>query len=74
MKKVTKSTAAKSSASKSNNSLLSTKLSEMGLLQTLAGVGLGFLLVHFFKLENLLLWGWFLVGVALVGYFFDKMK
>jgi hypothetical protein len=72
MKKVKKVSSATTGGTKATG--LNTKLSEIGLLQTVAGVGLGFLLVHFFALDNLLLWGWFLVGVALVGFFFDKMK
>lgn len=46
-----------------------------GLLHVVAGVGIGFLLMNFFPgLENLLLWGAFLVGVALVGHFMGKME
>jgi len=45
-----------------------------GIVHMLGGVGLGFLLVAYFGLANLMLWGWVLVAVALVGHLMGKAK
>ena len=45
-----------------------------GLIHALAGIGLGFLLVAYFGISNLMLWGWVLVAVALVGHLMGKTK
>lgn len=45
-----------------------------GLVHVLGGVGLGFLLVAYFGIWNLMLWGWVLVAVALVGHLVGKAK
>ena len=44
------------------------------IVHVLGGVGLGFLLVAYFGLANLMLWGWVLVAVALVGHLTGKAK
>lgn len=48
--------------------------SQTGLVHVVAGVGLGFLLVNYLGLTDLMLWGWLLVGAGLVGHFVWKMK
>lgn len=45
-----------------------------GLIHLLGGVGLGFLLAYYFNLTDLLLWGWLLVLVGILGHFLWKMK
>ncbi len=45
-----------------------------GLVHVLGGIGLGFLLVAYFGLDNLMLWGWVMVAVALVGHLMGKAK
>lgn len=49
-------------------------MSQMGLVHVVAGVGVGFLLVNYLGLTNLMMWGWVLVGAGLVGHFVGKMK
>jgi len=46
--------------------------SKCGAIHLLGGVGLGYLIVDYFALSNLAVWGWLLVGVALVGHFWKK--
>ncbi len=48
--------------------------SQSGLVHVVAGVGVGFLLVNYLGLTNLMMWGWVLVGAGLVGHFVGKMK
>ena len=45
-----------------------------GIVHVLGGVGLGFLLVAYFSIGGLMLWGWVLVAVALVGHLMGKAK
>lgn len=47
-------------------------LSSLGLLHSLVGVGLGFLLVQYFGLTNLTYVGWGLVAVGVIGHFVPK--
>lgn len=48
--------------------------SQCGLVHVVAGVGVGFLLVNYLGLTNLMVWGWVFVGAGLVGHFVGKMK
>lgn len=48
--------------------------SYVGIVHVGAGVGLGFLIVHYSGLANLALWGWLLVAVAAVGHVIGSMK
>ncbi len=55
-------------------SYVSCCMSQVGLVHVVAGVGVGFLLVYYLGLSNLMMWGWVLVAVGLVGHFVGKMK
>jgi hypothetical protein len=44
-----------------------------GIIHILIGIGIGFLVVTYFGLGNLPMWGWLLVGVGVVAHFFGKM-
>lgn len=47
---------------------------QFGLVHIVLGVGVGLLLVYYFNLSNLLMWGWALLLVGLLGHFVGKMK
>ncbi len=49
-------------------------MSHSGLTHGVAGVGIGFLLVYYLGLSNLMVWGWVLVLAGLVGHIIKKMK
>lgn len=61
---------------KSNDvmSMYSCCMQPCGVIHVLGGVGLGLLLVAYFSLGNLMLWGWILVAIALVGHLIGKAK
>ena len=48
--------------------------SQTGLVHVVAGVGLGFLLVSYFEATNVMVWGWILVALGVLGHFVWKMK
>lgn len=49
-------------------------MSGCGLIHLIGGVGLAFLLVEYFRLGNLLVWGWALVAIAVLGHLMGKTK
>lgn len=48
--------------------------SKIGLVHLIGGVGIGFLIVHYFNLTDVLVWGWVLVGLGLLGHLFWKKE
>ncbi len=48
--------------------------SQVGLVHVVGGVGIGFLLVNYLGLTDLMLAGWVLVGAGVAGHFLGKMK
>jgi len=55
-------------------SMYSCCMQPYGIVHVLGGVGLGFLLVAYFSIGGLMLWGWVLVTVSLVGHLMGKAK
>ena len=53
---------------------LSCCASGFGLIHVLGGVGVGFVILHYFQVENLLMWGLLLLGITLAGHIFGSMK
>ena len=49
-------------------------MSGCGIIHMIGGVGLAFLLVEYFRLGNLLLWGWALLAIAILGHLMGKTK
>ncbi len=48
-------------------------MSVFGITHVVGGVGIGFLLAYYFQLP-LMMVGWALVAVGIVGHLFGKMK
>ena len=46
----------------------------VGVIHLVAGVGLGFLLVSYLHLTDVMVWGWILVAAGVLGHFTGKMK
>lgn len=44
-----------------------------GIVHVVGGIGVGFLLVNYLGLTDIMFWGWLLVVASLVGHFFWKM-
>ncbi len=49
-------------------------MSGCGVVHFIGGVGIAFLLVEYFHLSDLLVWGWALVVVAILGHLMGKTK
>jgi hypothetical protein len=45
-----------------------------GLIHAAVGAGLALLVVEYFDLGSLALWGWLLVGLGVVGHFFKMSQ
>lgn len=45
-----------------------------GLIHAAVGAGLAMLVVEYFNLGSLAMWGWLLVGLGVVGHFFKMSK
>jgi hypothetical protein len=48
-------------------------MSTCGMVHIVAGIGVGFLLVNYLGLTEVMFWGWLLVIASVVGHFFWKM-
>ena len=66
--------ARRKTSTKSSNMMMSMGCcySWIGIVHILIGIGIGFLVVSYFGLGNLPMWGWLLVGVGVVAHFFGK--
>lgn len=49
-------------------------ISQSGLIHLVVGLGLGFLIVSYFEVTNVMVWGWVLVALGVLGHFVWKMK
>lgn len=52
--------------------MMSCCTSSWGMIHLAGGVGLGFLLASYFAIPGMMLWGWILIAVALVGHLTGK--
>lgn len=55
-------------------SMYSCCMQPYGLIHVVIGIGLGYLIVAYLGLDNLMLWGWVLVAVGLVAHLLGKAK
>lgn len=47
-------------------------MSSCGIVHVIGGVGLAFLLVEYFHLADLMIWGWVLLAISVLGHLMGK--